>query len=260
MLANLQASEYLVRRLRALLSTYAGADLPDWHLFLQGLTLVEVSAGERLYGPDEPHPFVYMVESGLFKAQAPIGDRLTTVFFAEEGDVMAPLSALGVPAAIGAAGIDLHPRSPSITDAIAMESSYGVTALDRSRAVRAESGVLLGLARRHAAWTSLLFRLAMMRATVLQSEVHWLRQSAEQRYTSLVARNPSLVSRVSQHELAMYLNVTDASLSRIIRRVRDAAEGSGGSVAPLLPSGALPGPGEDVPGSVHPRANTGAAP
>ena len=46
-------------------------------------------------------------------------------------------------------------------------------------------------------------------------------EDPEQRYRQLAETNPGLVKRVTQRDLASYLNVTEASLSRIVKRVRD---------------------------------------
>ncbi|MCI1983725.1 MAG: Crp/Fnr family transcriptional regulator [Bifidobacteriaceae bacterium] len=46
-----------------------------------------------------------------------------------------------------------------------------------------------------------------------------IEKAPEDRYRSLAAREPELVSRVPQHELASYLGITPVSLSRIKRRI-----------------------------------------
>jgi len=191
-----------------------------WSTFMQGLKLITVTTGDVLYASGAQHHFVYMVDAGLFKAEILDNDRPTTAFFAEEGDIMAPLAAFGIPEALAPSAGELFPRSSSLRDVIKLDNWYTVSALERSRVMRADANVLLALAQEHSAWATLAFRIAIMRAMVLQADNHWLRQSPEQRYMALVERNPSLVARVSQRELAMYLNVTPTSLSRIVRRVR----------------------------------------
>ncbi|WP_454295504.1 hypothetical protein [Salana multivorans] len=58
-------------------------------------------------------------------------------------------------------------------------------------------------------------------------------KDAEQRYRELLANRPSLIGRVSQRDLASYLNITESALSRIVRRVRenDAAAQAAAEVA-----------------------------
>ena len=59
-----------------------------------------------------------------------------------------------------------------------------------------------------------------MHAATLQADAAWLRGSAEQRYRQLLELNPALVQRVTQRDLASFLNVTEASLSRIVKRIK----------------------------------------
>ena len=44
-------------------------------------------------------------------------------------------------------------------------------------------------------------------------------QNAEQRYLNLMEKNPSLIQRIPQHQLATFLGVTAETLSRIRRRI-----------------------------------------
>ena len=59
-----------------------------------------------------------------------------------------------------------------------------------------------------------------MHATTLQADAGWLRSTPEQRYRSLLKEHPGLVQRITQRDLASFLNITDVALSRIAKRVR----------------------------------------
>lgn len=50
-----------------------------------------------------------------------------------------------------------------------------------------------------------------------------IEKSPEDRYRDLQVTNPGLIARVPHYELASYLGITPVSLSRIRKRVRDAA-------------------------------------
>ncbi len=103
-------SGHAMRSLRLLLEAYAGCELPQWDLFASNTRLIRVEAGDVLYSIGETHPYIYFVQRGLFKAQMLTeGERLTTVFFPEEGDVLASMSALGVEGIRRVASRGLHP-------------------------------------------------------------------------------------------------------------------------------------------------------
>ena len=60
-----------------------------------------------------------------------------------------------------------------------------------------------------------------MHATTQQADAGWLRATPEQRYRSLLREHPGLVQRVTQRDLASFLNITDVALSRIAKRVAE---------------------------------------
>jgi hypothetical protein len=65
------------------------------------------------------------------------------------------------------------------------------------------------LANQHVAWARLVASIAAMHAITLQSDIAWLRNTPEQRYRDLLAEHPGIVSRVTQRDLANFLNITD---------------------------------------------------
>ncbi|MCB1282323.1 MAG: cyclic nucleotide-binding domain-containing protein, partial [Salinibacterium sp.] len=97
MIVDGAATGHAMRSLRLLLEAYAGCELPQWDLFASNVRVLRVEPGAVLFSVGEHHPYIYFVQRGLFKAQMlSEGDRLTTVFFPEEGDVLASMSALGI--------------------------------------------------------------------------------------------------------------------------------------------------------------------
>lgn len=214
-------SGHAMRSLRLLLEAYAGCELPEWDVFASNARPVRVEPGTVLFSLGEPHPYIYFIQRGLLKAQIENeSGRLTTVFFAEEGDILASMSSLGVEGVRRVAARGLHPRTETLRAAIAAETLHTVTAIETSLLLGVNYRVVDHLAAQHLQWSRLITTIALMHATTLQADAGWLRSTPEQRYCSLLKRHPGLVQRVTQRDLASYLNITDVALSRIAKRVR----------------------------------------
>lgn len=221
MIVDGAATGHAMRSLRLLLEAYAGCELPQWDLFASNVRVLRVEPGAVLFSVGERHPYIYFVQRGLFKAQMPSeGDRLTTVFFPEEGDVLASMSALGIDGIRRVAARGLHPRSDTLRAAVDAETVHTVTAIEPSLVLRINYRVIDHLSTQHLQWARLITTLAVMHATTLQADAGWLRATPEQRYRSLLREHPGLVQRVTQRDLASFLNITDVALSRIAKRVR----------------------------------------
>ncbi|MBL4788193.1 MAG: hypothetical protein JKY60_03815, partial [Kordiimonadaceae bacterium] len=65
--------------------------------------------------------------------------------------------------------------------------------------------------------TDLLLSLAMKKE---RREYELLCLSAEQRYRLLLERQPDLVSKIKQQDIALYLGITPVALSRIKKRMQ----------------------------------------
>ena len=215
------ATGHALRSVRLLLEAYAGTELPQWDLFAANVRSVRIEPGGVLFGIGEPHPFVYFVQHGLLKAQVKAdGGRLATAFFSEDGDVLASMTALGMEGVRRTVSRRLHPRSASMAAAEAAESMHQVTAIEASLLLRVSFRVIEHLANSHVAWARLVAAIAVMHATSLQMDITWLRGTPEQRYRHFLEVSPDLASRLTQRDLANFLNVTDVALSRIAKRVR----------------------------------------
>jgi CRP-like cAMP-binding protein len=234
------ATGHAMRSLRLLLEAYAGCELPQWDLFASNVRVVRVEPGAVLFSAGEHNPYIYFVQRGLFRAQMLSEGRLTTVFFPEEGDVLASMSALGVDGVRRVASRGLHPRSETLRAAVEAETVHTVTAIEPGLLLRVNYRVIDHLSTQHLQWARLITTIALMHATTLQADAGWLRATPEQRYRSLLREHPGLVQRVTQRDLASFLNITDVALSRIAKRVRGEAlqadDGSGISVTAGAPS------------------------
>jgi len=221
MITENAASAHALRSLRLLLEAYASAELPQWDLFASNVRLFRLDQGGTLFSAGEVHPYLYFVQSGLLKAQLKLPDgRVTTVFFPEEGDVIAPLSAMGSEGIRRVVARGLHPRTETLRSIVDQQSLHTVIAIEASLVMRVSFRVVEHLSSQHLQWSRLLGMLALMHATTLQVDIGWLRSTPEQRYRSLLADQPGLVHRVTQRDLASFLGVTDVALSRIAKRVR----------------------------------------
>lgn len=221
MSAERSVSGHAMRSLRLLLEAYAGAELPQWDFFANNVRMVRVEPGGVLFATGEHDPHVYFVQRGLLKAQIlSEGNRPTTAFFPEEGDVLASLSALGIDGIRRVASKGLHPRSNILQAAVEAQSIHTVTAIEPSQVLRASYRVLDQLSGQYLQWARLITTIALMHATTLQADAGWLRSTPEQRYRALLRDHPGFVQRVTQRDLARYLNITDVALSRIAKRVR----------------------------------------
>lgn len=217
------AAGHALRGLRLLLDAYASCELPQWDLFAANVKVVRVEAGQTVFASGDTHPYVYFVQHGLLKAQMLIESRRkpVTVFFPEEGDIMASMASLGMDGVRRAVSRGLHPRSNTIRAVLEAETIHTVIALESSLLARVSFRVIDHLATQHVAWARLMAALSMMYATTLQADVAWLRSTPEQRYRELLTEHPGLVNRVTQRDLASFLNITDVALSRIAKRVRN---------------------------------------
>lgn len=235
------ATGHALRSLRLLLEAYAGSELPQWDLFAANVRMVRVEPGGVLFNIGEVHPYVYFVQHGLLKSQVMTeGGRLATCFFPEDGDVLASLTALGMEGVRRTVARELHPRSAALEAAAAALTIHVVTAIESSLLLRVSFRVIEHLANQHVGWARLVASVAVMHATSLQADASWLRSTPEQRYRTFLDENPALTSRLTQRDLANYLNVTDVALSRIAKRVRTESAASAATLPTFQLDAATP--------------------
>lgn len=217
---------HAMRGLRLLMEAYVGSEIPHWETFAAQATVVRLNPGEVLFSAGELHPYVYYIERGLLKAQIQVdsGRRLATMFFSEEGEVMASMPALATQGLQRAVSRGLHPRVHALQAAASGQSIHTVTALEPCVLLKGPFQVVEQLSRKYPEWAQLITALAVMYATTLQVDAAWLRGTPEQRYRALLDDHPGLIDRVTQRDLANYLNITSVALSRIAKRVRTGAD------------------------------------
>lgn len=216
------------RTLQLLLEAYAGARLPDWPAFAGSLRMVRLPAGEVLCNAGDAHPYIYIVHSGLTRAQARTNTGHTsTVFFSEEGDIVASLTSLSPRSVRRVYERGLHPRLEDLEIAVKGKSLHTISAVETSVLVRGDYRVVERLAHEHHAWSTMMAAMSTVYAMTQQADAVWSRDSPEDRYRSLLKDRPNLVSRLTQRDLASYLNVTETTMSRIAKRVRGVSDEDG---------------------------------
>lgn len=209
------------RSLQLMLEAYAGARLPEWPVFATTLKLIRLAPGETLFRAGEAHPYLYLVHAGLTRAQAttPSG-HASTIFFSEEGDILASMTSLGPRSARRLYERGLHPRVDDLKPAVDGYSLHTISAVEPTVLMRSDYRTVDQLAQRHHAWAILASAISTIYAMTQQADLIWNRDTPEDRYRNLLSDRPGLVSRLTQRDLAAYLNVTETTMSRITKRVR----------------------------------------
>jgi CRP-like cAMP-binding protein len=184
----------------------AGVVLPNLDAITAATRIIELKPREFAFHENQPHPFAYLVRSGLLKQfyVAPDGNEWIKSFTAE-GDLFGCVFAL-------------MKRSPTTFASVAIEPCV-LEQIDFRLVER--------LATRSIEW-QMLIRLGFEELAFikLKRERDLLTMSAEAMYREFVHARPGLADRVPQKDLAGYLGVTPVGLNRIIKRSRATARSS----------------------------------
>lgn len=103
-------------------------------------------------------------------------------------------------------------------------SRRDLVAIERSYLLRMDLRVVERLMARHPAWGELANTLmwTWVSGTFASADFAAMRGTdVETRLRFLVENRPRLMQRVSQRDIAAYLNVTESALSRVLRRLRE---------------------------------------
>ena len=163
-----------------------------------------VKPGESIFNQDDPHPFLYVVESGLLKFTYLRSDGEEWIkSFVVEGQFFASLSAL----------------------APAGRASFSAVAIEACRLEKIPFVTLRYLADTDLGWSRMVRSALMIFGERKERrERQFLTLDREEHYRLLVREEPNLLKRVPQKDLASYLGITPVGLSRIASRVRADAE------------------------------------
>ncbi len=218
---------HAVRSLQLLLEAYCGEPLPEWPVFAATLKFIHLAPNEVLFRAGDVHPFLYLVQSGLLRIQGTTrSGHTSTIFFSEEGDVLASMTALSPRAAHRVFTRGLHPREQDLRPAVEGRALHTASAIERSTLLRADYRVIEQLARLHPAWGRVSASFSVVYAMTLQADAISSRDAPEERYRAMLSEHPDLISRLTQRDLASYLNVTEVTMSRMVKRVREEDAGT----------------------------------
>jgi CRP-like cAMP-binding protein len=184
----------------SLFERIAGQPLANTERLAEAIHVRPVKSGETIFDQDEPHPYIYVIETGLVKLTYLRADGEEWIkSFATEGRFFASLSAL-------------LPMGRATFSAVAIEAC---------RLERIPFATLQALVDTDLGWSRMLRNALMILAERKERrERQFLTLDPEERYRSLIAEEPDLVLRAPQKDLAGYLGITPVGLSRIAKRVR----------------------------------------
>ncbi len=188
----------------SLFERIAGQPLANTDRVTEAIQVRLMRPAETIFDQDEPHPYVYVVETGLIKLTYLRADGEQWIkSFALEGRFFASLSAL-LPAG---------------------RATFSAVAIEACRLERIPFSTLQALVDTDLGWSRMLSNALLFLAERKERrERQFLTLDPEERYRSLIAEEPELVARAPQKDLAGYLGITPVGLSRIAKRVRVEAE------------------------------------
>lgn len=96
------------------------------------------------------------------------------------------------------------------------ESYYAIEALENAKILVINYNDWVNLSKKHHSWDMMaksLIESAYMQKEIREREL--LLDDAKTRYQNFIKRNPQLVPRLKQHQIASYLGITAVALSRI---------------------------------------------
>ena len=211
--------------LRQLAAGYASTPLPQWDHFAKSTSLVRYQARAQI-----PMGFAdcLVVLRGLVKVMDDANAGRTTRL-REEGTMVTANVRPG-----WSARTSLPMANTRRAQGEWPIPPFTVHAIEQTLALRFSYRTLEELAAKHSAWGEVVSAFLWTNVAGLHEEIYALRsKDVESRVRDLFADRPSLMRRLSQRELASYLNITEPALSRILRRVRDAAEDAAPVISPI---------------------------
>lgn len=208
-----------LQMLRAVVVANVG-DVPEseWQLFESACDLVHLGAREVMIPAETHHQFGYYLAEGLVKVVR-TGEHPSTVAFLPEGSVVVLLAAYQNAELARALRLGLVPGFPAQSSGL-FETPLEVVTIEPVVALRVDLRMLDELAVRSRTWARV--RTMVLRAHVLVGTqiIAELRDGpAERRYRLFTKAYPDLVRRLTQKEIASYLDVSPVTLSRLVARL-----------------------------------------
>ena len=173
----------------------------EWEFFVSGLRDKCFRKGSTLINVDEPVENFFFIVRGLarYYYETPSGKQVTKSF-ALENDFIGSLVAMK----------------------LKVPSRFSVEALEATETIVLPLTLLEEAYARHHAWEKLGRHYAEQLAIKkIIREGEFLLDSAEKRYLRFLKEHPALIERVPQYHIASYLGITDVSLSRIKKNLKN---------------------------------------
>ncbi len=218
-----------LRALRTMLLAVADEPLPELDELDRHAQLVALGADEEVVHGGAPSPYLYLIVQGLLRAEATQGGHTVMLGIREEGEIVGDIAAMGFRAVKRLVELDLYPRARSLPDPGGETAAITLTTIEPSLLLRVDSRIIVDLAERHLAWSRVALAVIIVNATTRRAEFTQTRNGTPaESYATLLATRPGLVRRITQRELARLLGVSEAGMSRIVKRVhaRGAPEAS----------------------------------
>jgi len=157
-------------------------------------------SSQHLFRQNERNPFLYFVQKGLLKAYYINEDGKEFIkSFIAENDVIGSINS-GFNDGVCTFNVECLEDCELLKIDFATLRKAASTDIEISNAVQ-----------------NLLVMLAMKKE---KREYDFLCVSAENRYKQICQENPSLLQRVTQQDIALYLGITPVALSRIKGRIK----------------------------------------
>jgi CRP-like cAMP-binding protein len=217
---------YPLTNFRVLFESYAGSDLPGWDEVARTERTADLARGETLLTPGQCDRVLYLVQKGVLAVQAltPRGG-VETLALREEGEIVTAAETLNPEALARVTSKQFNPQMTSLATLETGQSTVRISALEPSRVIGYDFSVIARLLDTHQAWALAFNTCRHVTLLSEQLETHRRRTlSTEELYQLLEDERPGLVARLRQKDIAAYLGVSEASLSRLIKRRRESAK------------------------------------
>ena len=184
--------------LKSFMSTFVTLSDEEYQFFFQQLQAMSLKKGQHLVKAGAVATRLGFVTKGLFKVYFLNSDGQEYITnFVSEGNV------------VGAYSDVLLSRPTKVQ----------IQALENSDLIYIDYSFLLELYKRHSCWQEFGRKIAeKLFIEREEREWHLATLSAEARYDLFCKQHPSLIDRLAQNQIALYLGINAVSLSRIRNR------------------------------------------
>ena len=184
----------MMSELEALIQNKLQLENDELNTILSCFKLVQVKKNEQLLQSGTVADKIYFIKKGCLRLYYSTEDHITTRFMAFEGTFLTSI-------------VSLISREPS--------TEY-IEAVENSELLAISYDDFFRLRNTIPQWDKMYIYILEYGLTVITSKLSTLlTQNAAERYRNLLKNNPELIQRLSNANLASYLNISPETLSRI---------------------------------------------